>query len=99
MASPVLGSFDFELENEHVSPLQIGSLITALGGWLPAGSVMTTVLVTGADDTPYSSLTVRLTVNGLPGAVNVFVTTAPDPVPWPVPKLHEYVRAVGRSSV
>jgi hypothetical protein len=45
IVSPVFGSLDAALEKLHTRPAHDGSLITALGAWLPVGSVIVTVCV------------------------------------------------------
>ena len=49
-------------EKLQVSPEQLGELITAFGATLPAGSVIVTVLVAGAETAPHSSVAVSVTV-------------------------------------
>ena len=70
--------------------------MTAVGGRLPAGSMIVTGIVV-VPVAPNSSVTVSTTLN-VPGALYVFVATAPEP-PLPSPKFHEYVRAGVFSSV
>ena len=59
--SPVLGSLEPTAEKLHDSPEHAGGFITALGGRLPGGSTMVTVVVAVAV-TPHSSRAVSVTV-------------------------------------
>ena len=58
------GSADPVLVNAHVVlvAVQVGAGITAVGPWLPAGSVMVTSRVTGAPARFHESVTVRVIV-------------------------------------
>ncbi len=93
--SPVFGSADPTPEKLHVLATHTGGLLTGTGGRLPAGVTIVSVFEV-TPDRPFSSRTVRVTVN-VPGPVYVRVGTGP--VPDPLPKFHEYVSVEGFSSV
>ena len=68
-----------------------------VAGW-STGATIVTFCVTGVLVAPYSSRAVSVTAN-VPGAVKVRIGTGPEPVPWFVPNVHEYVRVGAFSSV